>query len=225
ALLRWIPPGNRNLPESAAEAPDEAPGGATTVLPEMPGIDTADGIARMTGNVGAYLRLLSKFADNQENTVAEIRKAVERGDTETATRLAHTLKGVAGNISAASLQQVGHALEAVLKEGKTEKLEDLMTSAAQELERVIATIRTVRQQPSPAASGTSSFADVLPGLHKLRDLLTQYDSEAEDLLSDILGQVSDPAVLASLKVVQGQLTRDDFDGAVVTLDSLMGKLA
>ncbi|MBF0563359.1 MAG: response regulator, partial [Alphaproteobacteria bacterium] len=223
ALRRWIPPGERDLPALVADV-DEG-GTDTASLPEMPGIDTAAGIARMAGNSGAYRRLLNKFADNQENTVAEIRKAMDRGDGALALRIAHTLKGVAGNISALSLQLTARDLEAALKDGGTEGLDGLILATEQELGRVVSVIRTALHPPLKTLPGTLSLVDITPRLLTLRELLTQYDSEAEDLLSAILEEVSDPALLASLKVLNTQITRDDFDNAVVTLDALIETIA
>ena len=84
-------------------------------LPDLPGIDTEAGVARMGGSVKSYLRLLEKFADNQADAIAGITQAVEQGDGEAAVRLAHTLKGVGGSIGADALQQAAAEVEAALK--------------------------------------------------------------------------------------------------------------
>ena len=90
----------------------DQPAGADTALkeirtgtedepfPELAGIDTRAGLARAQGNRMLYRRLLEKFREGQGRFVKEFREAAQSGDAEAATRLAHTLKGVAGNIGA-----------------------------------------------------------------------------------------------------------------------------
>ncbi|MEO5375402.1 MAG: response regulator [Alphaproteobacteria bacterium] len=223
ALLRWIPAGERLLPERYVASNPDADDTASP--PFISGLDTADGIARMAGNVGAYRRLLVKFADNQVNTAVNIRDALARGDGEVAVRLAHTLKGVAGNIGATALHPLARDLEAALIGGGTAQLDGLVAATGDELARLITAIDSTRQQPDRVVGQTLGAADLLDRLRELRELLSQYDSEAEDLLSAILAQVSDAALLQSLKTLYNHVSRDDFDGALAALDVLIGDIA
>ena len=59
-----------------------------------------------------------KFRDGQENAVEQIKAALQSGDVETATRLAHTVKGVSGNLGGESLYRAAADLEKAIKEGK-----------------------------------------------------------------------------------------------------------
>ncbi|MEO5374179.1 MAG: response regulator [Alphaproteobacteria bacterium] len=223
ALLKWIPPGERPLPEREAES---AAYGATDVgLPDLPGLDTAAGLARMAGKTDAYRKLLLKFADNQANTAAQIRMAVDRGNGELAVRLAHTLKGVAGNIGATSLQQVAHDLEVALKTGDTAPLDKLIATVGAELDRVASMIQATLQPTAPPAPGTISTKEIIPRLRDLRKLLSCYDSEAEDILSSIMDQVSDPALTDALLALHRLVAQYDFLGAGVALDTLLEHVA
>ncbi len=73
-------------------------------LPDIDGLDTKDGLTRVAGNQKLYLKLLRQFAEQQGPAVGQISDALAKGDTALAERLAHTLKGVAGNIGAKSVQ-------------------------------------------------------------------------------------------------------------------------
>ena len=66
--------------------------------------------ARYAGKPEFVRKLLGVFLNSQTPVVDEIRTAAASGDTERLTRLAHSLKGSAGNIMARSL--MGLALEA-----------------------------------------------------------------------------------------------------------------
>ena len=85
------------------------------VMPPLPGIDTDDGLSRMMGRKEAYLNLLRKFAAHCRDAAAQCRSAVDGGDVETAARVAHTLKGLAGQIGAHALQTAASQLEAGLR--------------------------------------------------------------------------------------------------------------
>jgi signal transduction histidine kinase/DNA-binding response OmpR family regulator len=66
--------------------------------------------------------VLGIFQEESFRIVENIEKAVMSGDTEDAGNLGHSLKGSAGNIGAAALQQVSAAVEKSGKEGDMESL-------------------------------------------------------------------------------------------------------
>jgi PAS domain S-box-containing protein len=122
ALIRWIKPGKRDfqpddqevsepsVPETVEKKPDEE------ILPDLPGIDTTSGLARVGGNVAFYKKILVKFYNDYGDAVEQIQAAIEAGDQELAQRLAHTVKGVAGNIGAIELQEPAQNIESAAKE-------------------------------------------------------------------------------------------------------------
>ncbi|MBF0094584.1 MAG: response regulator [Alphaproteobacteria bacterium] len=218
ALLRWIPHGERNLPDAGAVSD-----AGTAELPDMPGIDTADGLSRMGGNAGAYRRLLDKFVDNQARAALDVRQALEAGDTALAVRIAHTLKGVAGNVGATNLHRLAGDLETALIGGRAEP--EQVTTMEAELERVVSAVRAARQpEPVDAADGATD-GEILSRLEDLRGMLTQYDSESEDVLLSLLDRISDPDLRDGLKALRIQIGRYDFEGAVEALDSVIGRVA
>jgi two-component system sensor histidine kinase/response regulator len=66
---------------------------------------------------GRRRRLLLRFRDGQADFAARFATALEDADPEAATRAAHSLKGVAGNVGAVGVQQAAAALEAVCQAG------------------------------------------------------------------------------------------------------------
>jgi CheY-like chemotaxis protein len=96
-LLRWAKPQPKQAVGSQASltpvrASDEVG------LTEIAGINLADGLKRVAGNRRLYRDLLGEFVAKQGNAAAEISIALERGDLKLAERIAHTVKGVAGNL-------------------------------------------------------------------------------------------------------------------------------
>jgi PAS domain S-box-containing protein len=94
--------------ETAVAAPD---------LPQVDGLDSADGLRRVGGNNKLYAKLLRQFASQQADAVGQIRAALAVRDTESATRLAHTLKGVAGSLGAGPVLTAAAAVEKLLRDG------------------------------------------------------------------------------------------------------------
>ena len=77
---------------------------AQGVIAALEGVDTRGGLARVMGNASLYIDLLGRFVSGQHDACTRIAQALDAGNAELARRLAHTLKGVAGNIGALSVQ-------------------------------------------------------------------------------------------------------------------------
>mgnify|MGYP000507023450 CR=1 FL=1 len=89
-----------------------------TLLPRsVAGLDVDAGLRRVLGKPALYLSMLRKFCLAQRDVAASCRAALQAGDQETALRILHTLKGVAGNVGAASIQADAGRLEAELRRG------------------------------------------------------------------------------------------------------------
>ena len=120
-LLKWVEHKERDVPDAPTD--DEAD---SLELPDLAGVDTIAGLARVGGNVRSYLKLLNKFAENQADAISEIRSAFDDSDKELSVRLAHTLKGVGGAIGATNLQEAAAKLEDYDTESE-ELLDELIT--------------------------------------------------------------------------------------------------
>jgi CheY-like chemotaxis protein len=222
ALLQWIEPGERELP--AALRTLQEPTTQEETLPELPGIDTEAGLARMAGNIRSYRKLLNKFAANQQGAIGEIRAAFEEGDHEGTVRLAHTLKGVAGTVGASALQESAAGLEAALKAQPEEAPEALITQTEAELDRTLSVLQAVATEEPRSGSGDGVPADLSPRLQGLLEKLEQYDSEADDVLEEILGQVAGTPLAGPLGALKKRVGEYDFEGAAEDLKELVASL-
>jgi HPt (histidine-containing phosphotransfer) domain-containing protein len=86
-------------------------------LAELPGLDHTGALKRLGGNRTLLVKLLHEFRDEFGGSAAAIREALERGEPELARRLSHTLKGVAGNLSAVRVHAAALALERAVADG------------------------------------------------------------------------------------------------------------
>ncbi|MBC7379478.1 MAG: response regulator [Burkholderiaceae bacterium] len=122
ALIRWIRPGHRApAPQVSAMRAAEVvvsspagparPGPVATSFAGIAELDAAAGMARMMGKLPLYVAMLQRFVAGQKDVPGAIRQALAQDDWDTASRLAHTCKGVSGNIGARHVPASAGALE------------------------------------------------------------------------------------------------------------------
>jgi signal transduction histidine kinase/DNA-binding response OmpR family regulator len=220
ALLKWIPHGERELPvgfkATAAATSDQE-------VPDLPGIDTEDGVARFGGNVSSYLKLLNKFADNQADAIKRLNEEHQADKQEEAVRIAHTLKGVSGSIGASDLQELASQLESMLIDGDDDQLQELCAKAEIELARVVELIGNLEPAGSASPGGQAELlpVDFEEQIQALMKLLEDYDSAAEDKLQIILDQASGTEVSDPLQTLKGPIGQYDFETAANELASII----
>ena len=78
-------------------------------------VDVAEGSGRVGGNAALYQRLLGSFVKGDYFGLIE--KDIENGDLDAAAKSAHTLKGVAANLSLKEVNILAAQLEQELKNG------------------------------------------------------------------------------------------------------------
>ena len=78
-------------------------------------INVEDALKRVGGNMGLYKRLLGRFTD--EDHISPLEEALNTGNAEEASHLAHTIKGVSANLSLIKLAAVAADLEHKIKGG------------------------------------------------------------------------------------------------------------
>ncbi|WP_186465324.1 response regulator [Nitrospirillum viridazoti] len=167
------------LPLVMGQRPEPVPERAI----DIPGIDAEEGLRRVRGKRALYADILKKFAANQRATPAAILDRWRSGDTATAERLAHTLKGVAGTIGASAVQRAAAAVEAALRSGAAPErtvavLTPLLEDVAAGIERWLTQDAPV---PAPTAPPDTDLAKAAALMVRLRDLLADNDPEAEEL--------------------------------------------
>ncbi|MCP4701987.1 MAG: transporter substrate-binding domain-containing protein [Gammaproteobacteria bacterium] len=89
-----------------------------TDFPALPGICVADGLARVNNNRELYRKLLMEFHQDHQGALERLKQAAEGDNLKETQRLAHALKGTAGNLGAAALSKAAGKLEADLQAGR-----------------------------------------------------------------------------------------------------------
>ena len=190
-------------------------------LPIIPGLNQAAALRLVLGKPERYLSMLRGFVDSQAGAVTDIRMALQAQDSKTAGRLAHTLKGLAGNIAATELQSAAQAAEHALKENGSDVPALLDTLEAALVKQVTAIAAAL---PAPAATSAPGAIDpqqLDAVCQKLTTLLAS-DGNAERLVrehADLL-RAAFPRHFADLKAAV-----DQFDGerGLAVLQDAMAK--
>jgi len=124
-LSKWIPDKSAGLDavpdKDPVPLPDSSTAGGDPVTPgkdagDLPGIDLQLGLKRLGQNVALYRLILSEFRQEYTGAGAQLRQFLESHDREGALRYAHTIKGMAGNLSATGLADAALEIEMALKE-------------------------------------------------------------------------------------------------------------
>jgi PAS domain S-box-containing protein len=211
-LAKWITPANPiDLALLQSDDIDET---AQVDIPDLDGINTVDGLARTQGNSKLYLKLLRRLATSQTEFISEFDAAMEAKDWELATRLAHTLKGVAGTIGAEQLQQACAVLEA---QAENEQVNDNdRINVQQALERVLASLSTLPQASEQVSAGAVIAVDherLTVVIEQLSTLITDYDTSALELLETEEPLLSAAGFSTTIKKMRKALEDYDFDSA------------
>jgi HPt (histidine-containing phosphotransfer) domain-containing protein len=104
-------------------------------------VDLADGVKRVMNNTKLYVKLLAKFRDGTK--LDDLEAALAAGDMEKAQNAAHTIKGIAGNLSLAELFKQSLELETQIKAksptpAQIETFKTVFDTTVQEVNKVIA---------------------------------------------------------------------------------------
>ncbi|MEG3637830.1 PAS domain S-box protein [Magnetococcus sp. PR-3] len=218
-MAKWITPSGvaTAMPEVKELAQGAAP---LDPLPELPGIDSQIGLNVAQGNERLYRRLLQKFVTNQSDFEATFRAAWQAEDLATATRHAHTLKGVAGNLGATEVQQAAKLLETACMEdpaGIGASLDHLLPV----LEQVLAGLEnlSLAQAASTPATPSLDLAQLKPLLVSIREKLVDDDSEALEDMDQLEPLVAGTALADLLKQVIEPVQEYEFEQALDALDT------
>jgi len=194
--------------------------GDRSSLPEsLPGIDLEDGLGHLAGNAAVYARLLGQFPERQGGTATAIRTALSGGRNEEATRLAHSLKSVAGNLGALGLCGASRDVEAALKEGRdAEASISAMETALREAVTGLEAWQAARGAVPHQGTRLDSSA---PGkrLAELEAMLRDDDTAAIGVI-DELSAALDPGSLELLAEMRKQAESYDFAAVLASLPAL-----
>lgn len=132
-LSRWLTPRTPDTnSQTTITTPPSAPQAPTKPKVEihfpasLPGVDIQSGLQRLNDNKKLYRDLLMSFAQDYTTIVNDIKIILDNDDLDKAKKIAHTLKGVAGNLSADEIYHAAKKLELGISQKTTGQFDQLL---------------------------------------------------------------------------------------------------
>jgi PAS domain S-box-containing protein len=164
-MARWIKPARPAAAATPAPTTDSGAGtsasasASASAMPDLPGINTVAGLATSMGRPDLYRRLLGRFREGQARFRAEFDAACGSGDADAPARVAHTLRGTAGNIGAKATATAAAALEQACKAGASaDEIAQRLAEVEQELAPVLAGLAALDAAGASANAASATDA-------------------------------------------------------------------
>jgi CheY-like chemotaxis protein len=226
-MAKWFVPAAAPAGTRAAaveRSPVSATRGGLGGLGALPGVDVKAGLATTMDNEKLYRRLLAKFRDGQRNFAEQFRAARVGADSSAATRAAHTLRGVAGNIGAKGVQAAAGELESACRGGApAAQIDELLDKTVAELSSVLAGLAGIGAPDAPADGGRLAAVDPARARalrDRLRVLLADNDADAGETVQELAELAKGTALAPGVKKVASAVAEYDFESALKALDSV-----
>jgi signal transduction histidine kinase/DNA-binding response OmpR family regulator/HPt (histidine-containing phosphotransfer) domain-containing protein len=239
-LEKWIPAKKGREEDLRVETktpePPSADASEEAHLPEsFPGFDLAAGLNRLQGNEGLYKKLLGRLAADYSGSTEEIRAALKARDMDRARGLAHSLKGVAGNLAATDLEAAAGGLEKLVKEAGQDQapskddVEPKLAALEKALNEALAFVQTLglaaADEPGkPSSEPPVSVPSELPGdvAERVRDAAETGDLTALTTIANDIKSGSE-ALAPFCDTVLQLADEFDFEGIVDLVNGLEEK--
>ena len=232
-LVKWINPDGtdprfgRVLPKRSYPTVQEA-----VLPPTLDGIDLPSAMERFRGQQAFFKKMLLGF-HHYAAIADEIRQALKWNDLKAAKDMVHTMKGMAGNLSATLLYQATKELEQAIEQGEVEEMSALLIPFERELHRILNSVRSLDQvqvavpskeqapvPPEEPKDAVSFIPGIAPLFKKLSHYLKVRDTDAELSLASLKNILTDTAWEKELQQMETQINQFDYRGALATLEAL-----
>ncbi|MFK4763820.1 transporter substrate-binding domain-containing protein [Desulfobaculum sp. SPO524] len=230
-LIQWIPHEGHGMDEASAPPSATPPAqDADTLLPDaLPGFDMDAGLTRVGGNAALYHSLLIKLRTDHADAAQRIRDMLADGNTADAERLAHTVKGAAGNLGADALSSAAKAVEFAIKDGATTPQAAQVNAFADALAATVATLAGLHTeapaQPTTAEGPPTAVESLLEALHDIKaPLSSRKPRPSKEKLADLEQLVWPQSLRDDIAQLGALISRYKFADALTTVDDIIAKL-
>jgi two-component system, sensor histidine kinase and response regulator len=171
-----------------------------------------------------YMDLLKRYSEGQRDATGKIREALRGGDRALAERIAHTLKGVSGNIGASEAQTVAGELEAAIRVGLPEtEVSEISGRLSSILATLIGHIDSCLAEAAIVTPATARDGGALHSITEIVGKLTHYaeesDGEALDYLESVRDELSEQCDRGYFEKLEASIRAFDFAAAIDILKS------
>ncbi|MFZ6873108.1 response regulator [Undibacterium sp. Di27W] len=190
-----------------------------SMLPHVDGLDQVSGLRHTGGNLQLYESLLRQFTDKEADATARLAAALQASDLQTAERIAHTMKGLAGSTGLRNLQTAATALEYAIR--SRSELGSAVMYFDREMASALTTLNTALsntvQPVHSVATNAATATDAAQHLRHLQALLRNSDGEAVAYYLEHAKDISSLFIDGKAREFDRAITNFDF---VAALDQL-----
>jgi CheY-like chemotaxis protein len=223
-LGRWSRSHPRIAPSPQAKAPlaqDVSP------LPDIEGVDIGSGLRRVAGNKRLYRDLLGQFVLKQKSACGQVTAALQSGDRSLAERLAHSLKGAAGNLGINQIFDLAGKLETATRE-PLDNLEGMVKELTSALDRQIQVIEAALRVPPALAEKRDTVesadpSEIAAAVARLTKLLETSDADARQAYAQLAEILRGRVDAWQLEALRTALDVFDFETALVKLREMLAR--
>lgn len=233
-LENWIAPGLRDVTNFTRTEVYNS----KEILPEIEGVNVKEGLLRVAGNTKLYRKLLTSFTENYEHFKEDIIKALDDSDIVTAERLAHTLKGVSGNIGVNEVFDAVKVLDAELKKPSYEKAQvDIqLNHTALKLEKARMNIKealrlsdlqreqSIKKELSKTETPIYNQLLAQELLEKLKGALASYSTDSEEIFEKFSKVAGAKLNKQDLAEIQKKIGDYDYESALESLEPMASEI-
>ncbi len=190
-------------------------------------IDMDAGLERLNGNIKLYKKLLIDFFENYSSLSEDIRKETEKNDFIAALRLAHTLKGVAGNLSACAIQHAAAELETIISQNKKEKFNLLIIELDKAFKSFNKTLKVLNKTDDPPVGNDEnphSVPEVKPVLLELARLVWEDNVDAENAITKLQKCIDNSKFNSEIQKIIESVSDFNFEAAKEPIKSIAEKM-
>jgi PAS domain S-box-containing protein len=231
-LSRWVRPKDTGAKSEAANSAGRGSVGLArsasraenVAIPDIEGVDVSDGLRRLAGNRRLYRNLIEQFGKKQGEAAGQIITALANGDRQLAERVAHTVKGVAGNLGIKQIQTSGERLERAIRENDA-TVQAALAEFGSLLSRQVEAIERALGKAAAAETGVVADAPFNPeaagaAVARLKALLEASDGDASEVFVSLESMLAGKVAKPQLDALGSSINDFDFDDALVKLGEI-----
>lgn len=231
-LLSWIKYREGRIPVAEALRAVKPEAEISFTIPaSIDGIDIPDAMARLKGKRRLFADLLVDFRNSCAEIVGRLRIAVENKDPQNIKYWAHSLKGMAANISARDISNLSNELEIEANSGQLEHALEIVLKIEESLRPIAEVASTIKNEimKARAALPSKTFqaldsAKRAALLSEFAELVSKNSFDAIDLFGELKSGLADESLNEELTLIDISLNQLDFKSARPHIDAIAKKL-
>jgi len=198
---------------------------------QLPEINIKTGLKRAAGNKSLFKKMLLEFFKEYQHIGQHLEHLFNNGKFEELKVMAHTLKGLGGNIGAENLQKNSFLLEQAIKQNISTDLEISFKNLVQTLDNIIQGIRQnmewLKQEDVPHKISSKKVIDVnalIKALKQLDALLESGRTTSIDSFRALVPELPD-SIISESKHLESLILAYDFDNAQICLRNIIDMIS